>query len=233
MNSGVLGDARILWRLLRGKPAGGSHAENLQAFYGPQADGYDAFRARLLHGRLDMLAALDVMPGNVVVELGCGTGSSLDILADRVDGLGRLILVDLCPALLDKARARAAGRPNVMVIEGDAARWRPPAIADRVILSYALTMMPDWQRVLANAREMLRPGGRIGVVDFYLPEAVNPVEKLFWRNWFAHDGVDLSFARLAELRRQFPLHFATEERGPVPYLPGLRVPYFYFLGVRS
>jgi S-adenosylmethionine-diacylgycerolhomoserine-N-methlytransferase len=233
MSPGVLVDARILWRLVCGKPGRGSHAENLQAFYGPQADGYDAFRARLLHGRPEMLAALDVKPGQVVVDLGCGTGSNLDILADRADSADRLILVDLCPALLAKARARASGRPNVMLLEGDAARWSPPTIADRVILSYALTMMPDWQKVIGNAKRMLKPGGRIGVVDFYLPDGANRIESLFWRKWFAHDGVELSSLRLAELRREFPQHHCFEMRGTVPYLPGLRVPYFYFVGVRS
>lgn len=233
MSAGVIGEARILWRLVRGKPRRGNHAANLQAFYGPQADGYDAFRTRLLHGRPEMLAMLGIEPGQVVVELGCGTGSNLELLGDRVDRLDRLILVDLCPALLNKARERAAGRLNVMVLEGDAARWRPPAIADRVILSYALTMMPDWQQVMQNVRQMLRPGGRVGVVDFHLPESAGLVEKLFWRNWFGHDGVELSSARLAELRRIFPLHVCAEERGTVPYLPGLRVPYFSFVGVRS
>lgn len=234
MNPGVLADAQILWCLLRGKPAGGSHAENLQAFYGPQAAGYDAFRARLLHGRKEMLAALDIQAGDSVVELGCGTGNSLDFLAeDQVETLNSLTLVDLCPALLDRARERAASRSNVMVAEGDASNWRPPGKVDRVFLSYSLTMMPNWPGVIRNVKQMLKPGGRVGIVDFYLATGSRGIEALFWKRWFAHDGVELSPDRLRELRWQFPRHACVEMRGTVPYLPGFRVPYFVFVGTRA
>jgi S-adenosylmethionine-diacylgycerolhomoserine-N-methlytransferase len=76
----LLVDARTLWRLLRGQPRGGSQADDLQTFYAPQAERYDPFRARLLHGRQELLAQLDLRPGSHVVELGCGTGSSLQAI---------------------------------------------------------------------------------------------------------------------------------------------------------
>ncbi|MFA5082552.1 MAG: class I SAM-dependent methyltransferase, partial [Hydrogenophilaceae bacterium] len=134
-------DARVLWRMLRGQPRRGSHAERLEGFYTPQADRYDSFRARLLHGRADLIEALDIPAGARVVELGAGTGSNLAAL-DRACPLASLAsvqLVDLCPPLLAVARRRAAGLGNVEVIEADAAAWRPARPVDRVYLSYALT----------------------------------------------------------------------------------------------
>jgi len=223
-------DARVLWRLLRGQPRTGDHAERLQAFYAPQATRYDAFRARLLHGREAMIERLEIPPGAHVVELGCGTGSSLAMLGDRVAGLAQFDLVDLCPALLAQARQRAAGLTNVAVIEADATLWQPARPVDRVFLSYALTMMPDWQRVIDNAHSMLAPGGRIGVVDFHLPAAAGRLGNAFWRHWFGHDGVHLSAAHLPALRRAFPTYSEAELRAPVPYLPGLRAPYYWFVG---
>ena len=80
--SALTADARTLWRLLRGQPKGGSHAANLQTFYAPQAERYDAFRARLLHGRKELITQLKLQAGSHVVELGCGTGSSLQIMGD-------------------------------------------------------------------------------------------------------------------------------------------------------
>ena len=55
----------------------------------------------------------------------------------------------------------------------------------------------------------------------------------FWRNWFAHDGVLLEDGRLAALRARLPRHKLVVCRAPVPYLPGLQVPYYRFLGTKT
>ena len=227
-------DARVLWRLLRGQPRGGSHAERLEGFYAPQAARYDAFRARLLHGRADLMAALEIPAGARVVELGCGTGSNLELInrARPVASLAEVRLVDFCPSLLALARQRAEQYDHVTVIEADATHWQPPQPVDRVILSYALTMMPDWRAVLLNAWTMLAPGGRLGVVDFHLPaDGGRRVDRL-WQRWFAHDGVHLSDRHLAALNALFLAPHVEERRAPVPYLPGLRAPYYLFVGVK-
>lgn len=227
-------DARVLWRLLRGQPRGASHAQRLEGFYAPQADRYDIFRARLLHGRGDLIEALEIPPGARVVELGCGTGSNLELI-DRfrpVASLASVELVDLCPPLLGLARRCARKHANVAVIEADATNWRPSRPVDRVFLSYALTMMPDWRAVLANAHAMLAPGGRLGVVDFHLPAAGNRIGSRFWQSWFAHDGVHLSDRHLPALRSLFHKVHLRELRAPVPYLPGLRAPYYLFVGAK-
>jgi hypothetical protein len=93
-------------------------------------------------------------------------------------------------------------------------------------------MIPDWQRALHNAIAMLRPGGQLAVVDFMLPPARHPVMRWFWRNWFGHDGVRLDDAHLDALRRLSSHHFVACS-APVPYLPGLRVPYYRFIGRKS
>jgi S-adenosylmethionine-diacylgycerolhomoserine-N-methlytransferase len=225
-------DARILWRLLRGQPKSGSHAERLQAFYAPQADRYDAFRARLLHGRQELIERLDLQPGSRVVELGCGTGSSLARIGERAARFASFDMVDLCPALLQVARERAAGYEHIRVIEADATTWQPEQPVDCVFMSYALTMIPDWSRVITNAQAMLAPGGRIGVVDFHLPADGSRLGNALWRQWFGHDGVHLSADHLPMLKRLFAECSCTERRAAVPYLPGFRAPYYLFVGER-
>jgi S-adenosylmethionine-diacylgycerolhomoserine-N-methlytransferase len=231
-------DVRVLASLVRGQPRGGTHAERLQAFYAPQAAQYDAFRERLLHGRAELMAWMDPPPGARVVELGGGTGRNLDLLGDRLDGLASLELVDLCPALLAQARLRARRLANVRVIEADATTYRPAQPADLVYFSYALTMIPEWRAALVNALAMLRPGGILGVVDFYVSERDpapglarhGALTRAFWPRWFGHDGVHPNPEHLPTLRRLLPDHRLMEGQGPVPYLPGVRVPYYVFVG---
>lgn len=229
--SELVADARILWRLLRGQPEAASHAERLEGFYAVQATRYDVFRARLLHGRDALIEALEIPPGGRIVELGAGTGANLDALARcvRIDRLERVHLIDLCPSLLAVARQRTRGMANVEVIAADAATWRPAGPVDRVFLSYSLTMMPDWRAVLANARAMLAPGGRLGVVDFHLPVSGGLANR-FWKRWFGHDGVHLSDAHIPALQAMFAELHCVERRARVPYLPGLRAPYYLFVG---
>lgn len=224
--------------MLRGLPRSGSAAQRLQAFYAPQAGHYDAFRRRLLHGREDLIRLLPAAPGDTVVELGCGTGENLERLGARLGGLRRLALVDLCPALLEQARTRAARYANVEVIEADITRYQPREPVDCVYLSYALTMVEDWRAVIANAVAMLRPGGTLGVVDFYVSGAKPqpgrahhaPWQRWLWRRWFAHDGVRLDPRHMAQLAAALPDCRILERRAAIPYLPGLTAPYYLFIG---
>jgi S-adenosylmethionine-diacylgycerolhomoserine-N-methlytransferase len=233
-----LAEARVLLALARGTSRTGSHAEQLQRFYAPQAENYDAFRERLLHGRRELVDLLPAAARDRVVELGAGTGRNLEFFGARLDQLARIEAVDLCPALLDVARRRWARRPNVRVVEADATRYVPSHQADVVYFSYALTMIPDWRAAVDNALAMLRPGGVLGVVDFHLPAPYDDEGILsrraranrFWRAWFAHDGVRLSQEHLPYLRSRLAAEVSVERAGAVPYLPWLRVPYYILVG---
>jgi S-adenosylmethionine-diacylgycerolhomoserine-N-methlytransferase len=211
--------------------AGGTHAGRLQRFYAPQAAAYDRSRERLLHGRDELLALLPIPVRAHVVDLGGGTGRNFEALGPRLDRCARAEVVDLCPALLEVARRRHAGRANVAVVEADATTYRPAAPVDCVVLSYALTMIPDWRRAIDNAVAMLKPGGVLGAVDFHVPQrAPGWAARTFWPRWFRHDGVRLSPEHLPRLRASLATLHCRERRARVPYLPGLTVPYYVFVG---
>jgi len=234
----ALADLRTALALLRGLPRGASHRERLERFYAAQAGDYDRFRDRLLRGRRRLMQALPLAAGAHLVELGGGTGRNLEFLGGRLTGLASATVVDLCEPLLAVARARFAAAPNVHVVHADATRWRPPHPVDAVVLSYALTMIPDWRAALDNALAMLAPDGVLGVVDFHVCGATpppgiapqGPIGRAFWPRWFAHDGVHLSAQHLpALLARCRRLHLE-EGRAAVPLLPGARVPWYLFAG---
>lgn len=235
MKNTLSSDLQVLWRMARGAPAAATHAERLERFYRPQAESYDQFRERLLQGRDELIALLAPPDGAVVIELGAGTGRNAEYFGARLLDFSHVELVDLCPALLEQARRRWAQQPRVRIIEADAVTYRPAQAADCVYFSYALTMMPQWREALANALTMLRPGGLLGVVDFDLPRGDCLAERCaceFWRRWFAHDGVHLDRAHVEELRALTETVTLRESTAALPYLPGLRVPYYVYVGRR-
>lgn len=212
----------------------------MNALYRDQASGYDDFRERFLHGRDELVRQLDLPAGAHVVELGGGTGRNLERFGDKLAAFGSATVVDFCAPLLDVARDRAArlGWTNVHLVEGDATTWRPDAPVDCVYLSYSMTMIPKWFAVIENALAMLKPGGLLGVVDFYVSHK-RPAEgrtkhgavgRRFWRWWFAHDDVFLSPDHADYLEYRTEKRHHVEHRGKVPYLPLLRAPYFVYVG---
>lgn len=234
------GDATVLARLLRGMPRTASHAASLSAFYGPQSDHYDRFRESLLAGRAELICSLPLPERAHVVELGGGTGRNAEFFGPTLDRIATIEVVDLCAPLLARARERGRRIPQMRVIEADATTYRPAQPVDAVILSYALTMIPDWSAAMMNAIAILKPGGVLGVVDFYVSPLRSTaagvhhgaLTRHFWPAWFAHDGVRLNAQHLPALRRLLPQHEVVEARAPVPYLPLARVPYYRFVGCK-
>ncbi|HEY3301551.1 MAG TPA: methyltransferase domain-containing protein [Methylophilaceae bacterium] len=229
----LVADARILLKLLRGMPSRGEAASRLEGFYAGQAEAYDAFRERLLHGRRELMQQLNLPKDAWVVELGGGTGRNIDFLGPLVSQIQQYEVVDLCPSLLKIARQRSQHRSNVKVTEADACTYQPEIPVDCVIFSYSLTMIPDWQSALNNAMTMLKSGGKIAVVDFTLSERQGGLISAFWRKWFSHDGVHLNPAQRHSLQRMFPNANYSEYFAKVPYLPFIRVPYYQFVGVKA
>lgn len=111
-----------------GSMHGDTHQELLESFYKDQAELYDGYRARMLHGRKPMMTRLFVEPerkGEVVmVDLGGGTGANIEFLSDAIEEgwFKKITVLDLAPSLCEVARKRAADKwaGTVSVVCGDA-----------------------------------------------------------------------------------------------------------------
>jgi len=239
-----LQDLRTLYHIALSPIRGATHQERLESFYAGQAKDYDAFRKRLLHGRLDLFERLDFPENGVWVDMGGGTGQNLECVADKLSLLKKAYVVDLCPSLLALARDRIAsmGADNAEAIEADACSFVPPeGGADLVTFSYSLTMIPDWFRALENAFSFLKPNGKIAVVDFYVARKY-PDESLarhsaftrrFWPMWFYNDNVFLSPDHLPWLLSHTRQLHLSENFAPVPYVPLIKTPYYAYIGEKS
>lgn len=237
----IVSDLKTLYHLTLSPIRGKTHAERLDSFYGGQAAGYDRFRARLLQGREELWRSLDVPQGGVWVDVGGGTGENLERLGDRLARLSKVYVVDLSRSLLEVARRRIADRgwSNVEALLADATNFSiPEGSADVVTFSYSLTMIPDWFAAIDRAWDLLKPGGTIGVVDFYVSRK-HPEEsrarhawftRTFWPTWFGNDNVHPSADHLPYLARKFESARLDEHRSKVPYIPLIRVPYYIFVG---
>ncbi len=237
----IRSDVKTIYHLAMAPIRGTTHAERLENFYQGQAGDYDAFRKRLLHGRDALVQDLPLPEGGTWVDLGGGTGENIESAGASLTGLRKAYIVDLAPSLLGVARDRIArnGWANVEAVEADATEYSPEeGEVDVVTFSYSLTMMPNWFSAIDNAFNMLKPGGLIGVVDFYVgrkyPEPGftqhNWWTRTFWPAWFANDNVYLSSDHVHYLHDLFQRVSLTEAMAPVPYMPVGNVPYYTFVG---
>ncbi len=149
------------------------HARTMDEVYRYQRFIYDLTRKYYLFGRDTLLATLDIPDGGRVLEVGCGTGRNL-VMAARANPQALFYGVDISAEMLKTARAKAekAGvGERIITVTGDAEtfdarRWFQLPGFQRILFSYSLSMVPDWQLAVGNALDQLEPDGRLHIVDF-------------------------------------------------------------------
>ena len=140
-----------------------------QSFYSRWADLYDAIATQTPGvGQLRERAVAALAPdgGDVVVDVGCGTGATLPFLRERVGSRGTVVGVDFTPGMVSRARERVreAGWGNVHVVRGDATRL-PVDRADAVFASFLSGMLAAPDRAVSDWADLVGSGGRLALLD--------------------------------------------------------------------
>ena len=201
------------------------HGQLMDGVYRYQRHIYDLTRKYYLLGRDGLIADLDPPAGGAVLEIGCGTGRNL-IAVGKAWPRARLYGVDISDAMLDTARAsvaKAGMADRVTLAQGDACGFDPQALFgrasfERVFISYALSMIPEWEMALVQAARCVAPGGKLEIVDFGQQDELPALWKIALFGWLARFHVsprrELSSAinRLAQDMGGFP-HARTLYRG--------------------
>ncbi len=153
---------------------------------------YDATRRYYLLGRDRLIARLQPAAGASVLEIGCGTGRNL-VHAAGLYPDARFFGIDVSTVMLTSAISAISRRGltnRIRVAHGDATAFDPQllfgvASFDHVMISYSLSMIPDWRRVLEVAAGHLKPGGRLHIVDFGDQKRLPDMARALLLRWLA------------------------------------------------
>jgi S-adenosylmethionine-diacylgycerolhomoserine-N-methlytransferase len=164
--------------------------ERMNRMYRRQRHIYDGTRRYYLLGRDQLIENLRPDAGASVLEIGCGTGRNLVQAAQRFPG-AKLFGIDVSTEMLTSAIASISRRglsSRIRVAHGDATGFDPqllfgvPAF-DHVMVSYSLSMIPAWTRVIESALSHLKPGGRLHIVDFGQQERLPGIARALLLRW--------------------------------------------------
>ncbi|MEM5501088.1 class I SAM-dependent methyltransferase [Ahrensia kielensis] len=150
-----------------------SHASLMDTIYGKQRYFYDATRKFYLLGRDQILQRLAVPQSGTMLEIACGTGRNL-CLGAKLYPTAKLYGLDISEEMLKSAKAnlqRTGLHDKVQLAKGDATNFDGATLFDvskfdRILLSYAVSMIPDWEVTIEHAAHQLKPGGELWIVDF-------------------------------------------------------------------
>jgi ubiquinone/menaquinone biosynthesis C-methylase UbiE len=134
-------------------------------FYDSGAGGYDQGFGRVSRDFVPgLLRAARLAPGQRVLDIATGTGAAAEAAAAIVGPSGHVVAADISRPMLEKARERLGGLPNLsFAVEDGQALSLPDAGFDAVLCSMSLMLFPDPARGLAEFHRVLREGGHAAV----------------------------------------------------------------------
>lgn len=140
---------------------------------------YDkAIRSLYLPYRQKLIQALQLQPGQTVLDVGCGSGLNFELIIDAIGPHGTLIGVDFSAKMLVRAKQTIEkhGWKNVFLLQQDATKLNLKELnihsgndirIDRILCTLGLSVFPDWQLVFEKSFNLLEPNGKYGIMDLY------------------------------------------------------------------
>ncbi len=133
----------------------------LDKFYKIQASLYDGTRWMFLFDRRKAINMLNIKKGDKIFDFACGTGLNIPLLlAKSINITG----IDFSRSMLNIARKKY---PLVTFIKWDTATHKLKGKADKIICTYSLSMIDEWQKTIVNMKKHLKKDGEIVILDFY------------------------------------------------------------------
>lgn len=236
---GLDSGAQRLWPLIREQMASTNGAEQderrlksvlsrrrskSEAFFASASGQWDHLREELFGDRFHLYALLALIDGTLTVgDLGCGTGQVSELLAPHV---ARVIAVDGSTDMVQAARRRLKGTANVDVRRGDMeALPIDEGQLDVAILALVLHHVPEPAHALAEVSRVLRPGGRVLMVDM-LPHDREEYQQQMGHVW-------LGFSEKTMARHFEAAGFEKPTFTPLPTEPDVKGPSLFVATARK
>ncbi len=164
-----------------------THSALMDQIYRRQRFFYDATRKYYLFGRDYALRQIQAKAGAHILEIACGTGRNLDQIDMRYPDR-HLYGLDISSEMLLSARRKLGDRAKLA--QADACNFDPASLFgqakfDHIVMSYCISMIPQWQSALKEAVSHLAPGGALHIVDFGDQSRMPPWFERGLRNWLA------------------------------------------------
>lgn len=120
----------------------------------------------VVHQRMRTLGALSPRVGEYIVDVGCGPGLLVHDLAPQVGSEGRVLGVDSSLPMIRLAERRCSDLPQVELVEGDATNLTiADSTFDAVACIQVLLYVADIDKALDEMRRVLKPGGRVTIME--------------------------------------------------------------------
>lgn len=196
-----------------------------QEFFSTAAGQWDRLRSELFGNRADVVGLLGLLDETwTVADLGCGTGQVAELLAPFV---AEVVAVDESAAMLAAARKRLRDQENVTVREGDLAALPIDDDAlDAALLFLVLHYTAEPAEVLAEACRVLKPGGRVLIVDMMPHDRADFRDQMghVWQGFGTEEMTRWAEAAGLRALRYRPLPADPAARGPTLFAASARKP---------
>jgi ubiquinone/menaquinone biosynthesis C-methylase UbiE len=169
-------------------------------YYDKFAQVYDLFSPKWYYheARDYSIKQLQLKEGDTILNLPCGTGQNLESIQDYLNNTGLIIGIDLSGGMLNKAENKVKKNEwnNIKLIKADATKVEPNWIKtqlnhslkiDAILCDLGLSGFPEWKQVIDNMLLILPLGGRIVIMDWYLPK---PTLRGKFIKWIGKGEVD-------------------------------------------
>ncbi|QDK83438.1 arsenite methyltransferase [Spirosoma sp. KCTC 42546] len=138
--------------------------------------GYDELNGYIAEADLGLGCGLptqfaQIKPGDVVVDLGSGAGNDCFVARAETGETGRVIGLDMTPAMIDRARknTKSLGFTNVEFVYGDIEDMPlPENLANVVVSNCVMNLVPDKRKAFTETYRILKPGGHFSISDIVL-----------------------------------------------------------------
>lgn len=169
-------------------------------YYDKFAQVYDLFSPKWYYqeARDYSIKQLQLKEGETILNIPCGTGQNLEPIQDYLNNTGLIIGIDFSGGMLNKAENKVKKNEwnNIKLIKADATKVEPNWIKtqlnhslkiDAILCDLGLSGFPEWKQVIDNMLLILPLGGRIVIMDWYLPK---PTLRGKFIKWIGKGEVD-------------------------------------------